>query len=119
MIISPDTLPDNSKSFVKKYFPGTDIIFAEKDYDEYKIRLNIGVEIEFDINGAWKKVKAFQNFPSELLPKNIIGNINKQYPKTHIIKAERNWNGYEIKLSNMIDLYIDKNGNILQQEYDF
>lgn len=113
MVISPDKLPNNVKSFVKTYFPGTVVMFAEQDYNEYKIRLNSGVEIEFDINGAWKEVKSFQNFPSEILPKKIMNSIIKKYPNINIIKVERIWNGYEIKLSNMVEFFIDKNGNII------
>lgn len=118
MVISPDKLPSNVKSFVKTYFPGTIVMFAEQDYNEYKIRLNNGVEIEFDINGAWKEVKSFQNFPTELLPKNIINSITKTYPNVNIIKVERMWNGYETKLSNMMELFIDKNGNIVASQFD-
>ena len=93
-------------------------MFAEQDYNEYKIRLNNGVEIEFDINGAWKEVKSFQNFPTELLPKMIVNSIIKTYPNVNIIKVERIWNGYEIKLSNMMEIFIDKNGNIVASQFD-
>lgn len=118
MVVSFDKLPNNIKSFVKTYFPGTVVMFAEQDYNEYKIRLNNGVEIEFDINGAWKEVKSFQNFPTELLPKMIVNSIIKTYPYINIIKVERIWNGYEIKLSNMMELFIDKNGNIVASQFD-
>ena len=118
MVVSFDKLPNNIKSFVKTYFPGTVVMFAEQDYNEYKIRLNNGVEIEFDINGAWKEVKSFQNFPTELLPKMIVNSIIKTYPNVNIIKVERIWNGYEIKLSNMMEIFIDKNGNIVASQFD-
>lgn len=118
MVVSFDKLPNNIKSFVKTYFPSTVVMFAEQDYNEYKIRLNNGVEIEFDINGAWKEVKSFQNFPTELLPKMIVNSIIKTYPNVNIIKVERIWNGYEIKLSNMMELFIDKNSNIVASQFD-
>lgn len=118
MIITKDKLLDNIKTFVKQYFPGTIIIYAEMDYNEYKIRINSGAEIEFDINGAWKEVKSFQNFPIEILPKNIIKELKKQFPSARIIKVERIWNGYEIKLSNMTEIFIDNSGKIKKFEYD-
>lgn len=118
MVITKDKLPDNIKTFVKQYFPGTIIIYAEMDYNEYKIRINSGAEIEFDINGAWKEVKSFQNFPIEILPKNIIKELKKQFPSARIIKVERIWNGYEIKLSNMTEIFIDNSGKIKKFEYD-
>lgn len=118
MVITSDKLPDNIKTFVKQYFPGTIIIYAEMDYNEYKIRINSGAEIEFDINGAWKEVKSFQNFPVNILPKNVQNTITKQFPSVNIIKTERIWNGYEIKLSNMSEIFIDKNGNIQKYKTD-
>lgn len=118
MVITKDKLPDNIKMFVKQYFPGTIIIYAEMDYNEYKIRINSGAEIEFDINGAWKEVKSFQNFPINILPKNVQNTITKQFPSVNIIKTERIWNGYEIKLSNMAEIFIDKNGNIQKYKTD-
>lgn len=118
MVITKDKLPDNIKMFVKQYFPGTIIIYAEMDYNEYKIRINSGAEIEFDINGAWKEVKSFQNFPVNILPKNVQNTITKQFPSVNIIKTERIWNGYEIKLSNMAEIFIDKNGNIQKYKTD-
>lgn len=118
MVITKDKLPDNIKTFVKQYFPGTIIIYAEMDYNEYKIRINSGAEIEFDINGAWKEVKSFQNFPVNILPKNVQNTITKQFPSVNIIKTERIWNGYEIKLSNMSEIFIDKNGNIQKYKTD-
>lgn len=118
MVITKDKLPDNIKMFVKQYFPGTIIIYAEMDYNEYKIRINSGAEIEFDINGAWKEVKSFKNFPVNILPKNVQNTITKQFPSINIIKTERIWNGYEIKLSNMAEIFIDKNGNIQKYKTD-
>ena len=42
IIISPNELPNTVKEFVQKFFPGTSIMYAEIDYNEYDIRLNSG-----------------------------------------------------------------------------
>lgn len=118
VIISPNELPDNVKTFVQKYFPNTNIMYAEIDYNEYEIRLNNGTEIEFDKNAEWKEIKTYQNFPIEILPSYIIQIVKKIYPDTFIIKAEKIWDGFEIKTSNMMEIYIDNKGNILGQKYD-
>ena len=44
--------------------------------------------------------------------------IKKAYPKSLIIKAEKIWNGFEIKTNNMIEIYIDSKGKILGQKID-
>lgn len=118
IIISPNELPDNIKTFVQKYFPGTSIMYAEIDYNEYDIRLNSGAEIEFEKSGEWKEIKAYQNFPTELLPKSAVQAIKKTYPSAFIIKAEKIWHGFEIKTNNMMEIYVDSKGNILGQKYD-
>ena len=48
----------------------------------------------------------------------IVNSIIKTYPNVNIIKVERIWNGYEIKLSNMMEIFIDKNGNIVASQFD-
>ncbi len=118
IIISPNDLPENVKTFVQKYFPGTNIMYAEIDYNEYDIRLNSGTEIEFYKNGEWKEIKSYQNFPAEILPTPVVQAIKKAYPKSLIIKAEKIWNGFEIKTNNMIEIYIDSKGKILGQKID-
>lgn len=105
-------LPDNINNFIKKYFCGNVITSVIKNDIEYKLRLTNNIELEFDINGAWKKVKINKNFPIKLLPKNIINNIIKLYPNTNITEVERMWNGYQIKLNNKVSVFIYNNGSI-------
>lgn len=118
IIISPNELPQNIKNFISQYFPGTNVMYAEIDYNEYNVRLNCGTEIDFTKNGEWKEIKAYQNFPTELLPANAVQSIKKQYPQAFIVKAEKNWNGFEIKTSNMMEMYFDKHGKLLGQQFD-
>lgn len=118
IIISPNELPNTVKEFVQKFFPGTSIMYAEIDYNEYDIRLNSGAEIEFDKSGDWKEIKTYQNFPTEIIPTPAVQAIKKQYPGAFIIKVEKIWNGYEIKTSNMMEIYIDNKGKILGQKFD-
>lgn len=113
--IASNKLPDNINNFIKKYFHGNIITSVIKNDIEYKLRLTNNIELEFDINGAWKKVKINKNFPTKLLPKNIINNIIKLYPNTNIIEVERMWNGYQIKLNNKESLFIYNNGSIRQK----
>lgn len=113
--LKENQLPDNIKSFIKTYFYGNFITFAVKNNNEYKIHLTNGTMIEFDINGAWKKVETKQKFPVNILPKHIISSIKKSYPNTYIIMVERMWNGYKIKFNNMTELFINKNGSITQK----
>ena len=93
-------------------------MYAEIDYNEYDIRLNSGAEIEFDKSGDWKEIKTYQNFPTEIIPTPAVQAIKKQYSGAFIIKVEKIWNGYEIKTSNMMEIYVDNKGKILGQKFD-
>lgn len=118
MVVSPKALPKSAQDFLADNFPDTGIMLVEQDYDEFEVHLNNGAEIDFYPDGSWKEVKAYQNFPTKILPVPVVNAISKSQPGTSIIKAEKIWNGYEIKTSNRMELYIDSKGNMLGQKFD-
>lgn len=52
------------------------------------------------------------------LPKNITSQIQNLYPGAFIVDMDWEAYGYEIKLNNYMELYFDRNGNFLGQEFD-
>lgn len=118
MMIAPDALPANVKQFIQNNFPQSNVMYAEQDYDSIEVKLNIGVELDFYANGDWKEVKAYQNFPTGILPEAVAEAVKNAHPQAFIIKAEKTWNGYEIKTSNMMEIYITANGQIMGQKFD-
>ncbi|MBQ2332694.1 MAG: PepSY-like domain-containing protein, partial [Prevotella sp.] len=70
--IPVEQLPKAAKDFVAKYFPGQNIIYAEKEYGKYEARFNNGMEIEFDKKGNWDKVDCKTTaVPAALIPEAI------------------------------------------------
>ena len=63
MMVAPNALPGKITQFVNANFPGAQVMYAERDYDSFEVKLNTGVELDFYANGDWKEVKTFQNFP--------------------------------------------------------
>ena len=118
MMIAPDALPANVKQFIQNNFPESNVMYAEQDYDSIEVKLNTGVEVDFYANGDWKEVKAYQNFPTGILPTQVVEAVKNAHPQAFIIKAEKTWNGYEIKTSNMMEIYITANGQIMGQKFD-
>ena len=118
MMIAPDALPANVKQFIQNNFPESNVMYAEQDYDSIEVKLNTGVEVDFYANGDWKEVKAYQNFPTGILPTQVLEAVKNAHPQAFIIKAEKTWNGYEIKTSNMMEIYITANGQIMGQKFD-
>lgn len=118
MMVTPESLPANVKQFIQTNFPNANIMYAERDYDSIEVKLNTGVELDFYVNGDWKEIKTYQNFPTSVLPAPVTEAVRNAHPQAFIIKAEKTWNGYEIKTSNMMEIYITANGQIMGQKFD-
>lgn len=118
--IAPNQLPNNILQFVKSYFPNNSIIYAEIDRKTYEIALDNGVEIEFFRNGDLKEIEGnYTALPLNILPQYVANTVLKTYPNNVVTKIKRKWNLYEIKLNNMMKLYIDSNnGQLLGQKFD-
>lgn len=117
--IMPEQLPQNALQFIQKYFPNVNILYSEMDKKGYEVQLSNGVEIEFLRNGEFKEIEGnYVALPFEILPQSVANTVGKTYPNTVITKIKRKWNFYEIKLNNMMELYIDANGQLLGQKFD-
>lgn len=117
--VSMEALPKQAKDFLNKYFKGVDIVYLERDYDEFEANLSNGVEIEFMKTGEWKSVDGkYQPIPTGFIPPAVIASIAKMYPKAAIIKIEKDWAGFDIELNNRMELKIGKNGKVYETEYD-
>ncbi len=117
--IMPEQLPQNALQFIQKYFPNVNILYAEMDEIGYEVQLSNGVEIEFLRNGEFKEIEGnYVALPFEILPQSVANTVGKTYPNTVITKIKRKWNFYEVKLNNMMELYIDANGQLLGQKFD-
>ncbi len=89
------------------------------DKKGYEVQLSNGVEIEFLRNGEFKEIEGnYVALPFEILPQSVANTVGKTYPNTVITKIKRKWNFYEVKLNNMMELYIDANGQLLGQKFD-
>lgn len=118
MAVSPQALPKQAQDFIAQKFAGAGIMYVEQDYDEFEVRLNNGAEIDFYINGDWKEVKTYSGFPAGILPAAVENTAKQTQPNASIIKAEKTWNGFEVKMSNRMKLYINPQGQLLGQKFD-
>ena len=118
-IISVDQLPEPAKKFVEATFPGHAISYATIDVDfgskSYEVRLDNGVEVDFDKDGTWDKVDChFNAVPAHLVPATIAEYVKTHFPGTQIVKIDKERRGYEVELSNDFDLQFNKNGKFLR-----
>ena len=43
MMVAPNALPGKITQFVNANFPGAQVMYAERDYDSFEVKLNTGV----------------------------------------------------------------------------
>ena len=115
-VIPTEQLPAAAKSFIQKTFPGKTITYATIDTDgrkTYEVHLNNGFEVEFDKNGTWDKVDCNYNaVPAELVPTAIANYVKTNFKGAKIVKIDKERYGYEVELSNDLDLKFNKQGQL-------
>ena len=117
-IIPVEQLPAPAKTFVKKYFPQATIEYATKDTEfmgtTYEVRLSDGTEVDFDKKGNWDNVDCkTKAVPASLVPAAIAQYVRAHYPNTVIVKIDKERGGYEIELSNDLDLKFNSKGKLI------
>ena len=113
--IPVEQLPAEAKTFVQTNFQGHKIIYAEKDWNSYECRLDDGTKIEFNKKGNWKKVDCnnMTAVPAGVVPITIQEYVKANFPGTLITKIDKERYGYEIELSNDIDLKFNYQGVLI------
>ena len=112
------SIPQNAQNFIKQHFPNVQVSYIERDWDDIEVYLADGTQIEFFPNGDWKEVKCYMNMPASILPANVMATIQRTYPQAAVIKIEKQFTIFEVKLNNMMELYIDNNGTLIGQKFD-
>ncbi|MCA4810454.1 PepSY-like domain-containing protein [Empedobacter stercoris] len=119
--INYNQVPKDGQKFVNQYFGSKQVgsSMLEDDFfsKEYKVYLLNGTKIEFDSDGSWKEVDGKRNpIPTGFVPAKISTYVKRSFPNTKITKIERERNGFEVKLSNGLELKFDENGNFKKIE---
>ena len=117
-VITFDQLPKAARQFVQTHFPGKHISYATVDADflskTYEVHLNNGAEIEFDKNGNWDKVDCHHAaVPAAIIPASIANYVKANFPDSQIVKIDKERGGYDIELSNDLDLKFNAKGKFL------
>lgn len=113
-------LPAPARQVIENSFnAGVSVIKIDKTLGkvkEYDVVLSDGTEIEFDRNGNWKSVEvsAHKSVPAAIVPSAITTYVRQNQHGTKIVGIEKERNGYEVTLSNGLDLKFDRNGNFIR-----
>ena len=116
--ISAQTLPGEAQKFLKNYFAQNKVVTALHDRDvsdnDYTVILDNGTKVEFDASGKWESVKSRSGkMPAGVVPAKIQGYVSEHYPSLGIVKIERKRYGYELELTNDVDLKFTTDGRFL------
>lgn len=112
-VIKVKDLPVAAQTTLKTYFDGKKVTLAQKDKEglitTYDVLLEDGTKLEFDSKGEWIEIDTKPRpVPSGLVPAAISDYVKKNYPDSSIMQIERDRRGYEIDLSNGLDLRFNK-----------
>ena len=111
------SLPDPITTFIKQNFPNASVVGVEPDHDhggmEYDVYLNDGTELDFDANNQWETIESRgKGVPAAFIPKAIATYVSGNY-QMPIVKIHREHYGYEIELSNGMELSFDRQGHFM------
>lgn len=116
--ITAQKLPQAAQSFLKAHYPQNKVLSAMHDRDvtdnDYTVYLEDGTKIEFDGSGKWESVKNHNGkIPAGVVPAEIQNYIATHYQSLGIEKIERKRYGYEVELTNDLDMKFSLNGKFL------
>ena len=119
IIIPAEQLPAAAKSFIQRTFPGQEISYAKMGTDfakkTYEVCLDNGIEVEFDKCGTWDKVNCnYSAVPAHLVPAAIANYVKAQFTDVNVVKIDKDRSGYEVELSNSIELKFDRHGQLIK-----
>ncbi len=115
-------LPQAARTTIDTHFKSkVSVIKIDKTLgriDDYEVVLTDGTEIKFDRGGNWKEIETSRtsSVPSAIVPAGVANFVKKNHNGQRIIGIERDRSGYDVELSNGLDLKFNKAGEF--QRYD-
>ena len=116
--ITAQKLPGAAQKFLKEHFAQNKVVTALLDRDfadnDYTVVLDNGTKVEFDGLGKWESVKNHNGkIPAGVVPTEIQNYIATHYQSLGVEKIERKRYGYEVELTNDLDMKFSLNGKFL------
>lgn len=119
VVINQTDLPAVAQTFLNDYFNNLQVTRVEKDSengaDYYDVYLADGTELEFDKSGAWTSVDCkTKAVPVGIVPEAISKYVAENHANLTIVQIERESYGYEIELSNDLDIRFDHDFKVIK-----
>lgn len=112
-IIELGKLPQKAQQFIKQHFPKAKVLYVKYDNEiiekSYEVAME-GANVEFDGKGEWDNVECKKGaVPDAIVPQQIRSYVSSKYEGTKIKEIDRDKWGYEVKISNGLEIKFDKN----------
>lgn len=118
-IVAFDELPQEAQTFVSTHFADKQVASVLRDNDlfdqDYEVLFSDGASVDFDKNGNWTDVedRDADGVPSLIVPDAISTYCVSNFAGQLILQISKDKKGYEIELSNSLELDFDKDGNLV------
>jgi len=118
-LIQVENLPTVSTAFLNEHFKDIRVVSVKKETEglsgvEYDVVLENGVDVKFDSKGEWKEVEArIDTNPlstTSFILAPIVNYVGTEYPSAAINGIEKEKNGFDVELTNGIDLKFNAEG---------
>lgn len=115
-------LPKAAQTTIANNFKAkVSVVKIDKDFgriSEYETILTDGTEISFDRDGNWENVEVnnMHSVPAGFIPKEIRAYVNSNHKGMRIVGIDKERSGYDVELSNGIEMKFDKTGKFLRYD---
>ena len=109
-IIDKSQLPAQAQQFIDAHFASSNIVYAKEEscvffFSSYEVKLSDSAKLEFSGDGEWEEVDCrFGEVPVAIIPQAIKEYVDNNHPGEKVLMIEKERNGYEVKLSNRLEL---------------
>ena len=118
-VITYDQLPQTAQAFLKQNFAAKVPLVVTADWDDFTIMYESGEKVEFDKKGNWKDIDCrASKVPADLVPEQITTYLKANYPGKSVLKLERRRMGYEVRISNGMEIEFNRNFQVIDVDYD-
>ena len=115
-------LPQAAKTVLANNFKSkVSLVKIDKEFgrvSDYEVILKDGTEVSFDSNGNWENIEVNigKSVPSSMVPKSISDYVKTAQKGQRIVGIEKERNGYEVELSNGVEMKFNKQGEFVKYE---
>ena len=112
-IITVAQLPTQAQTVLKRHFKSQQPVLVKQELEGMRISYDVvfadGSKVEFDAKGEWTEIDCTRSaVPSALIPSQILSFVKRTYPGVFITQIDRDRYGYDVDLSNGLEIEFDK-----------